>query len=49
MAGKEVIRAAQMFTKSGMASKVSVVKEIGIGLTLGLASGFLWQVRIYLG
>jgi len=45
MAGKEVIRAAQMFTTNGMASKVSVVKEIVIGSALGLGFGLWWQVR----
>lgn len=46
MSGKEVIRAAQMFTTHGKASKVSVVKEIVIALTLGGALGMLWQVRV---
>lgn len=45
MSGKEVIRAAQMFTTTGAASKVSVVKELTIGLALGLVGGFYWQVR----
>ncbi len=45
MAGKEVIRAAQMFTTSGVASRTSVVKEIVIGMTLGLIAGGMWQVR----
>ena len=44
MAGKEVIRAAQMFTKTGQASKISVVKEIIIGSTLGIGLGLWWQV-----
>jgi hypothetical protein len=45
MAGKEVaIKAAQMFTTTGVASRVSVVKEMAIGLSLGLGMGFLWQV-----
>jgi len=45
MAGKEVaIKAAQMFTTTGVASRVSVVKEMAIGLSLGLSMGFLWQV-----
>lgn len=43
MAGKEVIRAAQMFTKTGQASRVSVVKEIAIGLALGTGLGLIWQ------
>lgn len=44
MSGKEVIRAAQMFTTNGAAAKVSVVKEIAIGLTLGISAGLVWQV-----
>jgi hypothetical protein len=44
MAGKEVIRAAQMFTKNGVGSRTSVVKEIVIGSALGLGFGLWWQV-----
>ena len=44
MAGKEVIRAAQMFTKSGVASRTSVVKDILIASVLGGGFGMLWQV-----
>ena len=44
MSGKEVIRAAQMFTKSGVASRTSVVKELVLGSALGLGFGLLWQV-----
>ena len=44
MAGKEVIRAAQMFTKTGVASRTSVVKDIVIASVLGGAFGMLWQV-----
>jgi len=43
MAGKEVIRAVQVFSKEGMASKVSVVKEIVVGSALGLGLGLVWQ------
>lgn len=43
MAGKEVIRAVQVFSKEGMASKVSVVKEIVFGSVLGLGLGLVWQ------
>lgn len=46
MAGKEVIRAAQLFTKTGQASRVSVVKEIVLGMSAGLALGMVWQVNI---
>lgn len=43
MTGKEVIKAAQMFTKTGRASQVSALKEIAIGLTLGISLGLVWQ------
>lgn len=33
----------QMFTKTGQASRVSLGKEIAIGLTLGASLGFWWQ------
>lgn len=46
MTGKEVIRAAQMFTKNGAASRTSVVKEIVIGSALGLGFGLWWQVSL---
>ena len=46
MAGKEVIRAAQMFTANGAASRISVVKEMVIGSALGLGLGMLWQVSL---
>lgn len=45
MAGKEVIRAAQLFTKTGQASRVSVVKEIVLGMGFGIIGGMAWQVR----
>jgi hypothetical protein len=45
MSGKEVIRAAQMFTTTGVASRVSVVKEIAIATVLGIGAGMWWQVR----
>lgn len=32
-----------MFTKTGQASRVSLGKEIAIGLTMGAALGFWWQ------
>lgn len=35
--------AVQMFTKTGQASRVSLGKEIAIGLTMGAALGFWWQ------
>ncbi|PSC74840.1 Cytochrome c oxidase subunit 5C-2 [Micractinium conductrix] len=43
MSGKAVIKAAQMFTKTGQASRISVTKEILIGSTLGAGLGFWWQ------
>ncbi|PRW60679.1 cytochrome c oxidase subunit 5C-2 [Chlorella sorokiniana] len=43
MSGKAVIRATQMFTKTGQASRISLGKEIAIGLTMGAALGFWWQ------
>jgi hypothetical protein len=46
MAGKEVIRAAQMFTKNGVGSRTSVVKEIVLGSALGLGFGLWWQVSL---
>lgn len=44
MAGKEVIRAVQWFTKDGASKKVSAAKEITIGATLGMVTGLIWQV-----
>jgi hypothetical protein len=44
MAGS-AIAAARMFTKTGQASRVSVTKEITIGLVLGFAGGALFKVR----
>jgi hypothetical protein len=32
-----------MFTKTGQASRVSIIKEIAIGTTMGAALGFWWQ------
>ena len=32
-----------MFTKNGQASRVSIIKEIAIGTTMGVALGFWWQ------
>ena len=43
MSGK-AIQAVQQFTKSGVGSRTSVVKEITIGITLGLAAGLTWKV-----
>jgi len=47
MSGKAVIKATQMFTTGGQASKVSVVKEIVIASVLGLAGGMVWQVSCF--
>lgn len=46
MSGKEVIRAAQMFTKNGASKKVSALKEILIAIGLGTTTGLIWQVCI---
>ncbi|EIE24192.1 hypothetical protein COCSUDRAFT_53258 [Coccomyxa subellipsoidea C-169] len=43
MSSGQVIRATQMFTKHGNSTKVSVLKEIGYGLGLGLAFGLVWK------
>lgn len=40
---KAVLHAAKMFTTQGNAAKQSVVKEIVIGMTLGLAGGAVWK------
>lgn len=45
MAGGSAIQAARMFTKTGQASRVSVTKEITIGLVLGFAAGAMFKVR----
>jgi hypothetical protein len=43
-AGKQVVRAVQMFSKDGgQAAKVSATKEIVLGLVLGLGAGLTWQ------
>ena len=44
MSGSQVIRATQMFTKNGKSKQVSLMREIGTGLALGLAVGFVWKV-----
>lgn len=43
MAGGSAIAAARMFTKTGQASRVSVTKEITIGLVLGFAAGAMFK------
>ena len=43
--GSQVIRATQVFTKQGKSKQVSLLREIGAGLTLGLAFGLVWKVR----
>eukprot|EP00889_Picochlorum_renovo_P006230 jgi/Picre1/33260/NNA_008584.t1 len=47
MAGKEVIRAVQVFSKEGMGSKVSVLKDIVIGSFLGVS--LVWYGRHIIG
>lgn len=44
MSSTQAIQAVQMFTKHGASKKVSVVKEIVIGVTIGLGFGVLWKV-----
>lgn len=41
----QVIRATQMFTKDGHSKKVSLVREIISGFSLGLGFGLIWKVR----
>lgn len=45
MSGTQVIKAIQMFTKNGRSKQISLLREIGTGLTLGLAAGLVWKVR----
>lgn len=40
----QVIRAAQMFTKDGHSKKVSLVREIVAGFSLGIGFGLIWKV-----
>lgn len=47
MSSTQVIKAAQMFTKNGNSKNVSVVKEIVIGLSLGLVGGVAWKVIMH--
>lgn len=42
MASK-AIQAVKQFTDAGVASRVSVTKEIAIGLSLGIAAGLTWK------
>jgi len=41
-AGK-ALQAVKQFTTTGNASRVSVTKEITIGLTLGIGAGLMWK------
>ena len=34
-----------MFTKAGTSKKVSLVREIATGFSLGIAFGLIWKVR----
>lgn len=40
------IQAAKQFSSTGMASRVSLVKEITIGITLGIGAGLTWKVGV---
>ncbi|CAL5227895.1 g10936 [Coccomyxa viridis] len=39
----QVIRATQMFTKDGNSKKVSLVREIVTGFSLGMGFGLIWK------
>jgi hypothetical protein len=45
MSSGQAIKAVEMFTKHGASKNVSVVREVVIGLTIGLGFGALWKVR----
>ncbi len=45
MSSGQAIKAVEMFTKNGASKNVSVVREVVIGLTIGLGFGALWKVR----
>ena len=40
----QVIRATQMFTKDGASKKVSLVREMITGFSLGIGFGLIWKV-----
>ena len=40
----QVIRATQMFTKDGHSKKVSLVREMITGFSLGIGFGLIWKV-----
>jgi hypothetical protein len=44
MSQPAVIRALPMFTKDGASKKINLVREIAIGLGLGISLGMVWQV-----
>ena len=43
MSGKEVIRADRMFAEPGVNSNSAAVKDMIVGIVMGLGAGFLWQ------
>ena len=45
MSSGQAIKAVEMVTKNGASKNVSVVREVVIGLTIGLGFGALWKVR----
>jgi len=45
MSSGQALKAVEMFTKNGASKNVSVVREVVIGLTIGLGFGALWKVR----
>lgn len=44
MSSQQAIKAVSQFTKNGASKNVSVVREIAIGVTLGLVFGAMWKV-----
>lgn len=41
----QVIRAVQQFTKEGRSKQISFLKEVAIGVSLGVVAGFTWKVH----
>ena len=45
MSSQTAVAAVKQFTNTGRASKISLLREIGIGTVLGIAAGMVWKVR----
>ena len=45
MSSPAAIKAVNQFTSQGRSKKVSLIAELTIGLSLGLAAGLWWKVR----